>query len=569
MKCGRRARTLMETVCTPASSQTDGVVGAAPPLWRRLLRGTTLQRKLVVSFGLLMLLAGLITFWLFAARNAETLADILGEQARQISQTLAMAAQQPYERGDAAELHRLGRMLLSSRNIVLVVFCDAANRPLAAVSRDPAFSVDHWRAYLDDDHTPQHLMQVHRRAMPSLGEFLQITAPVLAVAPEAAGRQAMPESSTKLLGYLTVGVSQTHELEQLNRATLASLVVGCLIFALSLPVAIAAVYRIFLPIRQLVAATNRIAAGDYSAEVAAERSDEIGMLARSFNEMVRRVRSQQQQLRVANENLAEANRSLEQKVQRRTSELEAANRRLSAEIAEKEDFLRAVSHDLNAPLRNISGMAAVLLMKYRDRFDDEIVHRLERIRRNVEIESDLIAELLELSRIKTRRQKMESVDIEALLRDLCGMFDEDLKQRGITLTLHPPFPVLHCERNRIRQVFQNLVDNAIKYMGNGPVREIHIGCADSPEGVEFHVRDTGMGIHPDDLAKVFYVFRRGRNSAEMNVAGKGVGLASVKSIIETYNGRIWVESEPGRGSTFRFTVHRQFLPALAAGAEAA
>jgi len=554
----------MQSACATASLPAEGAVNAGLPLWRRVIRGTGLQRKLVLSFGLLMLLAEAVTFWLFVARSSETLSDILGEQARQISQTLAAAAQAPCENRDVAELHRLGRMLLASRNIVLVVFCDAANQPLAAVSRDPAFTVDHWRQYFHDDQTPQRLMQVYRRQMPSLGEFLQVTAPVLSVLPEAAGRQTPREANTRLLGYLTVGVSQAHELKQLNRATLISLAVGGLVFILSVPLAMAAVHRIFLPIRQLVTATNRIAAGDYSAQVATDRRDEIGMLARSFNEMVRRIHSQQQQLRIANENLAEANRSLEQKVQQRTSELEAANRRLSAEIAEKEDFLRAVSHDLNAPLRNISGMAALLLMKYRDRFDEEIVHRLERIRKNVEIESDLIAELLELSRIKTRRQKMEPVDIETLLRDLAGMFENDLRQRNITLFIHPPMPVLHCERNRMRQVFQNLIDNAIKYMGNGPLREIHIGCAETPEGVEFYVRDTGMGIHPDDLGKVFYVFRRGRNSAEMNVAGKGVGLASVKSIIETYNGRIWVESEHGKGCTFRFTIHRQFVPSLAA-----
>src|ERR1044072_5065058 len=142
------------------------------------------------------------------------------------------------------------------------------------------------------------------------------------------------------------------------------------------------------------------------------------MLGGSFNEMVRKIREHQNQLRVANERLAEANKGLEEKVKQRTRELEHTNTRLSSEIAEKEDFLRAVSHDLNAPLRNISGMAAMLLIKYRERFDEDIIHRLERIRKNVELETDLIAELLELSRIKTRRQQMESVNIGALVDDV-------------------------------------------------------------------------------------------------------------------------------------------------------
>ncbi len=245
----------------------------------------------------------------------------------------------------------------------------------------------------------------------------------------------------------------------------------------------------------------------------------------------------------------------------RTSQLEMANQRLSSEVAEKEDFLRAVSHDLNAPLRNISGMAAMLLMEHRDRFDDEIIHRLERIQKNVNVETDLISELLELSRIKTRREKMEMVETAGLVAEVEGLFESDLRGSQIALLVDTPLPVLHGERSRFRQVFQNLFDNAIKYMGDGPVREIHVGCAVRPTEAEFYVRDTGMGIDAEDQAKVFHVFRRGKNSAARNVAGKGVGLSSVKSIVETYGGSIGVESEPGRGSTFKFTIDGRYVPA--------
>jgi signal transduction histidine kinase len=115
------------------------------------------------------------------------------------------------------------------------------------------------------------------------------------------------------------------------------------------------------------------------------------------------------------------------------------------------------------------------------------------------------------------------------------------------------------ERARLRQVFQNLIDNAIKYMGDGISREIHVGCDVRAGEAEFYVRDTGIGIEAEDLSKVFVVFRRGKNTQAQNVAGKGVGLASVKSIVETYSGTIWVDSAVGQGSTFRFTVNGKFL----------
>lgn len=523
-----------------------------------------LQGKLIIAFSLLLMAALVCTSALYVHKSHDALSDILGEQARQISQTLAMAAEPAYQDGDVKQLNRLGTDLLKSRNIVLVIFYDASGKPIATASRDPNFAPGNpTMAGHFQPHT-QSLMRVQACYLPTMGNFLQVTAPIVST-----GQRGFFQPDSRLQGYLTVGISQNSERAQIRRVTAMGVFAGCAVFLLCLPLASGLVHRIFLPIRQLVDATHRIAGGDFDAQVATHRPDEIGMLARAFNDMVDRVRQQQQALRVANDGLAEANRDLEAKVHQRTSELENTNRRLSAEIAEKEDFLRAVSHDLNAPLRNISGMAAMLLMKYKDRFDADVIHRLERIRRNVEIETDLISELLELSRIKTRRHKMEPVDVDDVIDELRDVFEQDLKTRGISLIVETDLPKLNAERARLRQVFQNLIDNAIKYMGDSPgPREIRVGHLDAWAGeTEFYVRDTGLGIHAEDQGKIFYVFRRGKNSADVKVAGRGVGLASVKSIVETYEGRIWVESELGKGSTFRFTIHPKFR-AAGAGASA-
>jgi signal transduction histidine kinase len=308
-----------------------------------------------------------------------------------------------------------------------------------------------------------------------------------------------------------------------------------------------------------VTATDRIANGCLDTSVEIGRPDEIGALARSFNEMVKTVKRQR-------DDLADINRDLEDKVVQRTSQLEAANRRLKSEIAEKEDFLRAVSHDLGAPLRNIGGMASMLMARHRQKLDADVIHRLERIQHNVEVETGLIGELLELSRIKSRRQQLVPVEIGAMLNDLADIFEADLNSRRIELLIDTPMPVIVAERPRLRQIFQNLIDNAIKYMGEGQQREIHVGATIRADEAEFYVRDTGMGIEPDDLDKIFRVFRRGKNSAAMNIAGKGVGLASVKSIVETYDGSIWVESTFGQGSTFRFTINGRFVASTAPAA---
>jgi len=205
-------------------------------------------------------------------------------------------------------------------------------------------------------------------------------------------------------------------------------------------------------------------------------------------------------------------------------------------------------------------MATMLLMKHRDQFNEDVIHRLERIQKNVQVETDLISELLELSRIKTRRQTMEKVDTETIVKDLEGVLESDLHSKQITVVLDTPLPRLTGERARIRQIFQNLIDNAIKYMGEDrAIREIHIGAVPGEAETRFYVRDTGIGIEPEEIDKVFHIFRRGRGAAVQKVPGKGVGLSSVKSIVEMYSGSIWVESKFGEGSTFCFTINGKYV----------
>src|SRR5687768_8251907 len=532
---------------------------------RRISNRFGLQGKLVICFLLLLSAALGGSSAMYLRQSRRQLSDMIGEQARQISAALALASKSANGMKPAAELRRMGQDLLKSRNILFVGFLDATGTPIDLAAREAEFPVADFAEVRKGTHA---LMQVHQEHSETFGDYSCVVAPILGVqdVPSASEpgfehtyeQSDAPPPSTKLLGYVAVGVSQAREQAELLRINLIVVGIGFVVVLLLIPIAYLLVYRVFHPIRQLVDATKRIAEGDLEASVAIDRPDVIGVLARSFNEMVNRVRRQQEDLEAANEKLAEANRDLEQKVQQRTGQLEAANKRLSSEIAEKEDFLRAVSHDLNAPLRNISGMATVLLMKHRDAFDEDVINRLERIQKNVQVETDLIAELLELSRIKTRRHKMEPVEVGSMVHELAEVLGDDLRSRKIALLFDTPMPVLNCERARLQQVFQNLIDNAIKYMGEGSKREIHIGCQVRQSEVEFYVSDTGIGIDPEDVDKVFYIFRRGKNAAQ-NISGKGVGLATVKSIIETYSGTIWVESKLGKGSTFRFTVNGQHV----------
>jgi signal transduction histidine kinase len=518
------------------------------PLVRRISMRTGLQGKLIFSFMAVITATLAICCWTFLKMNRDRLTDLMSEQTRQLATALSESSGRSLRDGVIADLKRTGEELLKSRNVEFIAYLDTKATPLIVSSRDPAFRVEDLSVLRQD---ARMLTQVRQAHSPLVGDYLQVVTPVM---------YANAPLTPRLVGYVVVGVNGTREQAQLAAIGFVIMgIAGCALIV-SLPLISLVVYRIFLPIRELASATKRITGGDLDARVAIHRPDMIGELARSFNEMVQWVKKQRQDLAAANGKLFEANRDLEMKIEHRTAQLETANTRLSKEIAEKEDFLRAVSHDLNAPLRNIAGMATMLLSKHKDDFDQDVVHRLERIKKNVDVETDLIGELLELSRIKTRRQKMEEVNLESMIWDLRGVLENDLKSKAIDLIVDTSLPSLNCERARIRQVFQNLIDNAIKYMGEGDRREIHIGCTIRMTEAEFWVRDTGIGIDPEDLDKVFFIFRRGKNTSQSAIVGKGIGLASVKSIIETYNGKIWVTSKPGEGSTFRFTINGKHLP---------
>jgi signal transduction histidine kinase len=541
---------------------------------RRRVSRLGLQGRLMLSFlGLITAALG-SSCWLFANQSSEQLSEMIGQQARMIAYTLAMASEPSVAKKNKKELDEIGRDLLNTRSVLFVAFQDGKCQPLSLSNRYEDFNWDNVSPIHPDT---ESLYVVHPHASPAFGEFVDVYAPIFAKRPASiAGDQlvtAEASGDTKPLGYVIVGVSLDREQAQLSWVNWLVAGIGIVMVLISLPIAYLLVYGIFKPIRQLVDATRKIGAGRLDFEVDVQRDDLIGELAMSFKEMVAKIRHQREDLAsanskladaneklgISNQKLSEANSALEQKVQQRTSQLETANRRLTSEIDEKEDFLRAVSHDLNAPLRNIAGMAAMLLVKHKEKFDDEIVHRLERIQKNVQVETDLISELLELSRIKTRRQTMEKVDPEVIVKDLEGVLEEDLRSKNISVVLDTPLPKLMAERARIRQVFQNLIDNAIKYMGDRPTREIHVGAFPGADETKFYVRDTGIGIETEDVDKVFHIFRRGRSAAVQKVAGKGVGLSSVKSIIEMYSGTIWVESKFGEGSTFFFTINGKYV----------
>jgi len=315
------------------------------------------------------------------------------------------------------------------------------------------------------------------------------------------------------------------------------------------------------PLGDLTRTAQRIAEhGDLTQHVPVTTNDELGEVALSFNRMM-------QQLQASQADLEEYTKRLE----RSTQELSMLNQ-------EMEDLLRVVSHDLRAPLINIQGFSQRLepLMAQTLRRLEELAVRqgadeaqraqiealktsvqarfsesLRFIGKGVEKMDVLLSSLLAVSRVGRKADVMQPNDLNGILDDVLATFDHQLKERAIDVIRQPLPPRVPCRRNEINQVFSNLLANAINYMGPTGRRFIEIGGTEHPDRVECYVRDTGIGINPEDQERVFQMFMR---LQAVDVPGEGVGLAYVRKILRSHGGKIWVVSQKGQGSTFFFSL---------------
>ncbi len=226
-------------------------------------------------------------------------------------------------------------------------------------------------------------------------------------------------------------------------------------------------------------------------------------------------------------------------------------RELEAKNAELERFTYTVSHDLKSPLITIKGFAGALLQDVAVGRQERVQHDLQRISAATDKMADLLKDLLELSRIGRMMNPPTDVKLDKLVPEVLELLAGIIQQRPIQVTVQPGLPTVRGDRRRLTEVFQNLIENAVRFLGDQAQPCIEIGVRG--EGAErvFFVRDNGMGIEPRYHETVFGLF----NKLDARTPGTGIGLALVRRIVEVHGGRIWVESAGARqGATFCFTL---------------
>ena len=217
---------------------------------------------------------------------------------------------------------------------------------------------------------------------------------------------------------------------------------------------------------------------------------------------------------------------------------------------ELEQFAYVSSHDLQEPLRMITSYLQLLQRKYQGNLDDKADKYIHFAVDGASRMQNLINDLLEFSRVTTRAREPETMDCEFILNQVLSNLKLVIKENNATIS-HGPLPEVMADSTQLAQVFQNLIINGIKFHGE-EAPKIHISAEKKANEWVFSVQDNGIGIDPQYSERIFEVFKRLHNREEY--PGTGIGLAICKKIVERHGGRIWVESELGKGSTFYFTL---------------
>ncbi len=277
---------------------------------------------------------------------------------------------------------------------------------------------------------------------------------------------------------------------------------------------------------------------DYSVRAKKFGDDEVGLLTEAFNQMLAEIALQ--------------NAVLEERVRARTAELEAANDELEA-------FCSSAAHDLRTPLRAITGFADLLIEHRADTLQPDVRRHIELIRAGSHEASQLVYDLLSFSRLGRAEMAVKIVDADKICQDALKDFKAEIRERKVDLEIDP-LPEVIADPALLRVVFVNLLSNALKYSRPRTPAVIRVGLVPESDETQpiFFVRDNGVGFDMKDSAKLFGVFQRFHHAHEFE--GTGVGLATVRRIIERHGGRIWAEAAPNAGATFFFTLPKRSGP---------
>jgi len=347
------------------------------------------------------------------------------------------------------------------------------------------------------------------------------------------------------LGEFYIGFS-VKELSDITRKTIIQNTIIALLGLLVL-IALIIVLTLYLTrnLSRLEKSAMALQQGKLDTRIDIDENNEVGDLARAFNQLARHLQESQHQVEQEQRKLENEKELLESRVKSRTRDLEFA-------VKELESFCYTVSHDLRAPLRHIDGFSQAIQEEYSNILDETGNLYLEKVRSATKRMGNLIEDLLRLSRVGRHKLDFSEVNLSTLSQAIADKFKLIHADRNINVNIEPD--IWACgDRQLLEIVLDNLLGNAWKYTQKNQQADISFGIKQENNESVYFVQDNGVGFNIEYAGKIFKPFERLHRAEDFE--GTGIGLATVERVIQLHHGRVWAESEEGRGTTINFTLN--------------
>jgi signal transduction histidine kinase len=457
----------------------------------------------------------------FISYQKVTLNKEFDDKAKAILYGLAVSVEYPLLVEDENTLQVLGNGVLQQAD---VVFCEIRNKNNRILFNGGSQK----RKYVSQYFTPVLTEKISNQ----VSEDMILNS----------GKKQMVET-----GKIFLSFSREALIGKLNQAKkiIGIFVIAWIIISFTL---ISLLTRLILsrPVNELLKGIQTIAEGDLDHKVSINTHDEIGVLANSFNKMTDHLKRTMDNLN----NEVYVRKKTELSLEKLNNELETTVGELSRSNSQLQDFVHISAHDLKTPVRGIGTLADWIIGDYGDKLGDQGQEQMRLLKKRVVRINNLIDGMLRFSKI-TRTRKNEKTTRP---NDLLTKIIQELNVPGNIEIVVDTMPEVTCEPDHLTQLFRSLISNAITFMDK-PDGIIKIGCVKQGHWWEFRVSDNGPGIEQRHFDKIFRIFQTLPKNEEPETTG--IGLAVAKKIVELYGGKIWVESQLGKGSTFFFTLPAQ------------
>jgi|GEM_PF-900079 len=515
-----------------------------------------LRGKFILLISALLITTSMALGWIFLVREVRDEGTKLVQKGTLLIRNMAIDAELGVFTRNGDSLASLSQEVLRDEDVAFVVILDDHDAQIYARARDgyqvpPLSSLRGAQSQRRrESHAPAGEPYLYREPE-RREEFYLLQSAVSTQSKVNVGEEigflpepaAAREGDRQAIGSIYLGVStrgMRSDIRRLERAlgfaTLAVIAIGILLTVLLVRI-------IADPVNQLVEATRRIARGDLDVLLRVDSQDEIGELAKSFNQMTLKLQKSRQELE-------QTNLQLEQMVQERTRELEEAQNQLvqAEKMSVVGQLVSGVAHELNNPLAGVLGYSQLLL---RMDLSEEVRRGLDKIESEAERCRRIVQNLLIFAR-KNKPQK-RPVDLNSMLESVLELKAYQFKVDGVRVVrdLQKNLPRTMADASQLQQVLMNIVHNAQQAMGEQKGSAVLTVKTRYQEGrIRLEISDTGPGIAPENLTRIFDPFFTTKEVGQ----GTGLGLSICYGIIQEHRGRIWAESRLGAGSTFNLEI---------------